>query len=70
MRIFPAELLIMRLKGTLPAEGQNEWARQKTADECVDGLKKVSGLDFGSDHDAWERWWIEEKKRRDIDPDF
>jgi hypothetical protein len=60
----------MRLKGTLPTGSQYDWARQKTTNECVDGLKKLSGLDFGSDYDAWERWWTEEKKRRDVDPDF
>lgn len=70
MRIFPAELLIKRLKGTLPAGKQYEWARSKSVEECLDGLRRISGMDLGSNPEVWERWWAEEKQRRDIDPDF
>jgi hypothetical protein len=70
MRVFPAELFIMRLKGTLPPGRQYDWARSKTARECLEGLRKLSGLDLGTEPEAWERWWAEEKQRRDIDPDF
>jgi hypothetical protein len=72
MRIPPQELFIMRLKGTLPKYGlpAYDWARSKTVEECLEGLRKLSGLDLGSDSEAWERWWAEERQRLDIDPDF
>jgi hypothetical protein len=70
MRVFPAELLLMRLNDALPTGPQYEWARNKSPEECLDGLRKLSGLDLGTDLKAWERWWKEEKQRRDIDPDF
>jgi len=41
-----------------------------TAEQCFEKLRLLSGQDFGTDIAAWERWWDEEKKRRDIDPDF
>jgi hypothetical protein len=72
MRIFPAALYIMRLKGTIPRKRgpAYDWARSLTAEECVSELRKLSGRDFGADAEAWERWWQNEKKRDDIDPDF
>jgi len=70
MRVFPQELLILRLKGELPSGSQYDWARSKTTEQCVEGLKKLSGLDFGADPAAWEKWWKDERHRLDIDPDF
>jgi hypothetical protein len=72
MRIPPQELFIMRLKGTLPNQRlpAYEWARSKTVEECREGLRKLSGLDLGSDVEAWERWWAEERQRLDVDCDF
>jgi hypothetical protein len=70
MRLFPQELFIKRLKGTLPAGRQYDWARGKSVDECVEGLRKLSGRDFGTDAVAWEKWWAEERERQDIDPEF
>jgi hypothetical protein len=45
MRIPPEELFIMRLKGTLPSNRlpAYEWVRNKTIEECLEGLKKLSG---------------------------
>ena len=72
MRIPPQELFIMRLKGTLPKERlpAYEWVRSKTIEECLEGLRKLSGLDLGQDPEAWERWWLEEKRRIGTDSDF
>jgi hypothetical protein len=69
MRIPAPELFIMRLKGTLPRDRlpAYEWARSKSFEECIEGLKKLSGLDLGPAPDAWERWWNEEKQKRGID---
>lgn len=68
MRIPPQELFIMRLKGTLPKHRlpAYEWARSMTMEECVEGLRKLSGLDLGQDPEAWEQWWLEGKKRLNI----
>ncbi|VTS07774.1 unnamed protein product [Tuwongella immobilis] len=72
MRIFPDERYIMRLKGTLPKTRlpAYEWARSLSVEECIEGLRKLSGQDFGHDAEAWERWWAQEKQKLDIDPDF
>jgi hypothetical protein len=70
MRIFPQVLFIMKLKGTLPPGPQYDWVRNKTVEESLEGLRKLSGLDLGPDPEAWERWWLEEKERLAIDPDF
>jgi hypothetical protein len=70
MRVFLEELFIKRLKGRLPRERGYDWVRGKSVEECFDGLRRITGMDFGTDVDAWERWWVEEKVRLDIDPDF
>jgi hypothetical protein len=68
MRIPPQELFIMRLKGTVPNERlpTYEYARSKTVAECLEGLRRISGLDLGSDPVAWERWWEDEKRRLNV----
>ena len=62
----------MRLKGTLPQShlAAYDWVRKKTVEECVEDLRKLSGVDFGSNAEAWQRWWDEEKKKLAIDPEF
>ena len=72
MRIFPQELFIMRLNGTLPRARlpAYEWAREQSLEECVEGLRRLSGKDFGFDADAWEAWWKQERIDLEIDPDF
>jgi hypothetical protein len=70
MRIFPAELLIMRLKGELPRDRSFDWVRVKSDQECREGLMRISGLDYGLDAEAWARWWADERSKRDIDPEF
>jgi hypothetical protein len=70
MRVFLPELFIKRLKGRLPRERGHDWVRGKSTEECFDDLRRITGMDFGTDVDAWERWWVEERKRLDIDPDF
>ena len=70
VRIFPQELLIRRLKGTLPGGRAGAWAKSKTIGECLQDLRTLSGLDLGSDPEVWAAWWEAEKVRLDIDPDF
>src|SRR5262245_43730502 len=70
MRKFPEELLLRRIKGTLPAGSRYKWARAKSIEECFACLRKLSDQDFGTDVVAWENWWLAEKKRLDIDPEF
>jgi len=70
MRLFPQELFIMRLKGKLPKHRSLDWIRDMSKDECLADLRELSGLDLGQDPGAWEKWWKEERKRLDIDPDF
>lgn len=70
MRIFPQELLIKRLKGTLPKGKRYAWVNEKSVEECLETLKKLSGIDLGTDPKAWEEWWKVERKRLDIDPQF
>jgi hypothetical protein len=70
MRVFPAQLIIGKLKGSMPQLPRLECLRQMTADECFAKLRTLSGRDFGDDLAAWEQWWEEEKKRRDIDSEF
>lgn len=70
MRIFPQELLILRLRGTLPPIPQLDWLRELSEDECLKRLRRLSQRDFGRDPDAWEQWWEEERIRLYIDPDF
>lgn len=70
MRIFPQELYIRRLKSDLPSGRAFDWVRGKSVEECIEGLRKLSDQDFGDDAEAWERWWVQEKKNLDIDSDF
>jgi hypothetical protein len=64
------ELLIRRLKGTLPSGRQFEWVRNKSVEETLEELKTISDRDFGADVGAWEVWWTEERAKLDIDPEF
>ena len=67
MKFFPQELYIKRLKGTVPKHPKLDWLRTMSKEECLANLKKLSGLDFGDDPEAWEKWWEEERKRLDLD---
>jgi len=70
MRIPLPELFIMRLKGTIPNDRlpAYEYARSKTVAECLEGLKRISGLDLGSNPAVWEKWWEDEMHRQNIGP--
>ncbi len=68
MRIFPPELFIRKLKGTL--SNPPNWLKGLSDEECLKELREFSGVDFGHDIALWEKWWNEEKKRKDIDPEF
>ena len=57
MRVFPQELFICRLKGELSQGRQYDWARSKSIEEYVEGLRKLSGLDLGVDAVAGDKWW-------------
>ena len=70
MRIFLPELFILKLKGKVPRLSRLDWLREMTKEQCLEELRAVSENDFGEDIEAWESWWAEEKKRRDIDFDF
>ena len=70
MRTFPQELLIRQLKGTLPKGKRYAWANQKSPEECLEILKRITDIDLGLDAVAWEKWWKAERKRLDIDPEF
>jgi hypothetical protein len=70
MRIFPQELLILKLKGQLPRHPRLRWVREMTDEDCLKELREYSGLNLGKNPEAWEKWWSEEKKKLDIDPDF
>jgi hypothetical protein len=70
MRVLLAELFIMRLKGNVPPGKQYDWIRTKTVEECLEGLRRISNQDLVTEPLLWDKWWQEEKKRRDIDPDF
>ena len=60
----------MRLKGRFPPGRAGEWLKKKSREECINDLKTLSGMDFGDDAVAWEKWWREERIRLDIDPEF
>lgn len=70
MRVFPQELLIMRLRNKLPRALRYDWARNMSIEEVLDKLKLLAGEDLGTDPDVWAKWWKAEKKRLDIDPQF
>ena len=70
MRAFPQELFILRLKGKATRNPRLNWLREMSEEECVEKLKELSGQDFGSDVEAWGKWWKEERSRLDIDPDY
>jgi hypothetical protein len=69
MRLYPEELMIMKLRGEVPKLPQLKWLEEMTEDECIEELRKSSGLDFGQDVKAWVAWWAAEKIRQDIDDD-
>ena len=70
MRLFPAELYILKLKRRLPGSQSLDWLREMTDDECLAELKEEAGQDLGTDVAAYEQWWKRERERMEIDPDF
>jgi hypothetical protein len=65
--MFPQELLIRKLKGIAPELPRLEWLQEMCDDECFAELRTLSGLDFGSDIEAWESWWTAQKRQEEID---
>jgi len=65
MRLFPQELLIMKLRGTLPDDLRLDEFRRLSKDECIAELRDYSGKDFGDDADAWSNWFRSEQARWD-----
>lgn len=54
----------------MPRDRKLEWLRDFTSEECLAQLRDLSGVDLGSNPEAWEKWRQEEKERLDIDLDF
>jgi hypothetical protein len=54
MRIRPLPLFLRRLE--LPAEPRSRYARKLSREDAYEGLKKITGQDFGYDVKAWREW--------------
>jgi len=37
----------------------NEWTTSLYIECCRGSLKKLTGMDWGTDHEQWENWWKE-----------
>ena len=58
MQLFPNELALANLKGEI-SEDERGFC---SADEAVEWLKELSGLDFGKDVAKWEEWVCKQNK--------
>lgn len=63
MRYYPQELMIMRLRGTVPGIKKLDWVRAMSEQEAIDKLKLLTGQDFGRGANAWQRWFSAEQER-------
>jgi hypothetical protein len=57
-----------RLQNDVAAvEGANAVTRERNA-RLIDALRRVSGKDFGTDREAWLKWWMERKGYNYVPP--
>ncbi len=51
-RLLPYELIIENMKGSL----RKSMRGYSPKEEAYESLKKMTGMDFGYDIQAWEKW--------------
>lgn len=58
MRIPPHRLLVLALEGRKTIRGR----RLPTKEEAREGLRRLTGQDFGQDAEAWKAWIKDNRK--------